>query len=439
MIVEFVNGSLPWRKIKDKEAVGAMKEKYDHTLLLKHMPQDFRLFLHHLQQLNYFTTPDYDFIASIFEKNIKRRNIQSTDPYDWEVIRQSAPSQTTTSSSATRDTLAQAGGRDKSADTKLKPTGSDLPTSENNNGNVHKTSGLGRDSTPYSAGYFSENQDAPQNQPHQGYHQGSNAQQNAISYSPTTRLETNGACERVNTPLDGEILSGPHSRDEPKRPPREHRTSDPSGKPIIVRRNNSSARGSSVGRSSAVHKRSAVCDISVTQFAMADDILTGRAAGQLITLASKWGASFDDESDQEEELEKVQQPGEPEQLGEDENKSSRERASHSTSRRQRDTTSPPPFAPTPPPPPLPPVPPFSASGAKTEPISIFPTTLPLPILSKRKNGRNGSSRIVCRCWRSNSLPSVHLDDDCGEPLSPPSMAPPPPPSVYHCTTQHILV
>uniref|UniRef100_A0A1A9WQD8 Protein kinase domain-containing protein n=1 Tax=Glossina brevipalpis TaxID=37001 RepID=A0A1A9WQD8_9MUSC len=30
MLVEFVNGQLPWRKIKDKEQVGLTKEKYDH-------------------------------------------------------------------------------------------------------------------------------------------------------------------------------------------------------------------------------------------------------------------------------------------------------------------------------------------------------------------------------------------------------------------------
>lgn len=49
MLVEFVNGQLPWRKIKDKEQVGILKEKYDHRLLLKHLPSDLRLFLEHIQ------------------------------------------------------------------------------------------------------------------------------------------------------------------------------------------------------------------------------------------------------------------------------------------------------------------------------------------------------------------------------------------------------
>lgn len=83
MLVEFVNGQLPWRKIKDKEQVrhtthflqclstkyyffsifsdqvGLMKEKYDHRLLLKHLPSDLKQFLEHIQTLNYADKPDY--------------------------------------------------------------------------------------------------------------------------------------------------------------------------------------------------------------------------------------------------------------------------------------------------------------------------------------------------------------------------------------------
>ena len=38
MLVEFLTGQLPWRKIKDKEQVGIMKEKYDHSQFLKCLP-----------------------------------------------------------------------------------------------------------------------------------------------------------------------------------------------------------------------------------------------------------------------------------------------------------------------------------------------------------------------------------------------------------------
>lgn len=88
MLVEFVNGQLPWRKIKDKEQVGLMKEKYDHRLLLKHLPSDFKQFLEHIQSLSYADKPDYAMLASIFERCMKRRAIKEIDPYDWEKTEQ---------------------------------------------------------------------------------------------------------------------------------------------------------------------------------------------------------------------------------------------------------------------------------------------------------------------------------------------------------------
>ena len=85
MLSEFSSGQLPWRKIKDKEQVGQMKEKLDNRLLLKHLPADFRTFLDHIQQLTYFDSPDYEMLEEIFERCITRRSIQITDPFDWEV------------------------------------------------------------------------------------------------------------------------------------------------------------------------------------------------------------------------------------------------------------------------------------------------------------------------------------------------------------------
>lgn len=84
MLVEFVNGQLPWRKIKDKEQVGLMKEKYDHRLLLKHLPSDLKQFLEHIQSLMYADKPDYQMLAGLFERCMKRRGVKESDPYDWE-------------------------------------------------------------------------------------------------------------------------------------------------------------------------------------------------------------------------------------------------------------------------------------------------------------------------------------------------------------------
>ncbi|XP_076256223.1 tau-tubulin kinase asator isoform X3 [Rhynchophorus ferrugineus] len=84
MLVEFVNGQLPWRKVKDKEQVGLMKEKYDHRLLLKHLPSDLKQFLDHIQSLEYADKPDYAMLISLFERCMKRRGVKESDPFDWE-------------------------------------------------------------------------------------------------------------------------------------------------------------------------------------------------------------------------------------------------------------------------------------------------------------------------------------------------------------------
>ncbi|XP_043916216.1 tau-tubulin kinase 1 [Protopterus annectens] len=84
MLVEFAVGQLPWRKIKDKEQVGMIKEKYDHRLLLKHMPSEFHIFLDHISSLDYFTKPDYQLIMSVFEDSMRERGITENEAYDWE-------------------------------------------------------------------------------------------------------------------------------------------------------------------------------------------------------------------------------------------------------------------------------------------------------------------------------------------------------------------
>ena len=61
-----------------------MKERYDHRLLLKHLPSDFRQFLDHLQALEYADKPDYSMLFGLFERTMKRRGVRDSDPFDWE-------------------------------------------------------------------------------------------------------------------------------------------------------------------------------------------------------------------------------------------------------------------------------------------------------------------------------------------------------------------
>ncbi|XP_045395583.1 tau-tubulin kinase 2 isoform X1 [Lemur catta] len=98
MLVEFVVGQLPWRKIKDKEQVGSIKERYDHRLMLKHLPAEFSIFLDHISALDYFTKPDYQLLTSVFDNSIKTFGVTESDPFDWEKTGTDGSLTTTTTS-----------------------------------------------------------------------------------------------------------------------------------------------------------------------------------------------------------------------------------------------------------------------------------------------------------------------------------------------------
>ncbi|XP_069494761.1 tau-tubulin kinase 2 isoform X2 [Ambystoma mexicanum] len=98
MLVEFVIGQLPWRKIKDKEQVGSIKERYEHRLMLKHLPPEFNIFLDHILTLDYVTKPDYQLLTTVFDNSMKTFGVIDSDPFDWEKCGTDGSLTTTTTS-----------------------------------------------------------------------------------------------------------------------------------------------------------------------------------------------------------------------------------------------------------------------------------------------------------------------------------------------------
>ncbi|KAF1751082.1 hypothetical protein GCK72_017634 [Caenorhabditis remanei] len=85
MLTEFLQGQLPWRKIKDKDEVGKMKEEADLNVLLEDCPNELHLFAAHLRTLGYADTPDYGYLESLLNKIVKDNDISWEEPYDWEL------------------------------------------------------------------------------------------------------------------------------------------------------------------------------------------------------------------------------------------------------------------------------------------------------------------------------------------------------------------
>ncbi|EJD74883.1 CK1/TTBK protein kinase [Loa loa] len=85
MLVEFLQGSLPWRKIKDKEEVGRMKEEMNLDVLLDGCPRELYDFAAYLKTLGYADEPSYGLLENNLRNIITRHGISAEEPYDWEI------------------------------------------------------------------------------------------------------------------------------------------------------------------------------------------------------------------------------------------------------------------------------------------------------------------------------------------------------------------
>uniref|UniRef100_A0A0N5C3D1 Protein kinase domain-containing protein n=1 Tax=Strongyloides papillosus TaxID=174720 RepID=A0A0N5C3D1_STREA len=85
MLVEFLQSALPWRKIKDKDEVGRLKEEVDLEYLLEGCPHELLTFANHLKTLSYPDEPNYNLLEGCLTSIIQRMGISMDDPYDWEI------------------------------------------------------------------------------------------------------------------------------------------------------------------------------------------------------------------------------------------------------------------------------------------------------------------------------------------------------------------
>jgi len=68
LIVQFLTGNLPWKKEKDRDRIGKLKEEFTNPSLVKDLPNEILLFLRHLEKLGYKDEPDYEYLKSLLEK-----------------------------------------------------------------------------------------------------------------------------------------------------------------------------------------------------------------------------------------------------------------------------------------------------------------------------------------------------------------------------------
>jgi len=72
VLIEFARGTLPWRKMKDKDQIGEMKIQSNTAELVKGLPAEYQGFMEHLQTLQYHEKPDYKFLFSLLQDMLDR-------------------------------------------------------------------------------------------------------------------------------------------------------------------------------------------------------------------------------------------------------------------------------------------------------------------------------------------------------------------------------
>ena len=86
LLVEFMVGSLPWTKIRDRDKVGEMKNTYmGNTKLVDKLPGEFAEFQRYLMSLDYYSIPNYAHLSKLFRGLLeKTTGSPAFPPYDWE-------------------------------------------------------------------------------------------------------------------------------------------------------------------------------------------------------------------------------------------------------------------------------------------------------------------------------------------------------------------
>lgn len=90
VLVEFCVGVLPWRRIKEKEVIGNLKQKLTNAELVSTLPPQFLSFMAHLNSLGYADEPDYNHLKRLLREICRENQYPDMEgnvhvEWDWEM------------------------------------------------------------------------------------------------------------------------------------------------------------------------------------------------------------------------------------------------------------------------------------------------------------------------------------------------------------------
>ncbi|KAJ5070890.1 tau-tubulin kinase 1 [Anaeramoeba ignava] len=85
VLIEFAQGELPWRTLKEKEEIKEMKKRYDTPNFCQNLPKEFVKFYEHLKGLKFEDKPDYEYLRNLFRTAISRLKLDQSGNSDFEM------------------------------------------------------------------------------------------------------------------------------------------------------------------------------------------------------------------------------------------------------------------------------------------------------------------------------------------------------------------
>jgi len=84
IIIEMLQGALPWGKLKEKDEIKQMKFTHSPEELVKDLPVEFENFINHLQGLDFSDEPDYAYLRGLLKGLYVSNGGKVDSPYPWE-------------------------------------------------------------------------------------------------------------------------------------------------------------------------------------------------------------------------------------------------------------------------------------------------------------------------------------------------------------------
>lgn len=89
MFMYFLRGSLPWQGLKAEtlkeryQKIGDTKRATPIEVLCEGHPEEFANYLRYVRRLDFFETPDYDYLRRLFQDLFDRKGYVDDGEFDW--------------------------------------------------------------------------------------------------------------------------------------------------------------------------------------------------------------------------------------------------------------------------------------------------------------------------------------------------------------------